>query len=144
MDDVGEQVVVPQPVVHVHLLVVDRQRSVEDTSLLKRAKSPMVCLSGIIRTTHIFLDRVSPELAAEHLEDLLADPAALGERGEGEVVGVHLAQAWRKEERNDSALRWTIRHAFEVSRAYLITFRQRHPHISSDSRFRAQSCVSDE
>ena len=44
-------------------------------------------------STHIFLDRVSPELAAEHLEDLLADPAALGERGEGEVVRVHLAQA---------------------------------------------------
>ena len=36
---------------------------------------------------------MSPELAAKHLEYLLADPAALGERGEGEVVGVHLAQA---------------------------------------------------
>ena len=97
MDDVGEQVVVPQPVVHVHLLVVDRQRSIEDTSLLKKAKSPMVSSvsTRILEplNTHIFLDRVSPELAAEHLEDLLADPAALGERGEGEVVGVHLAQA---------------------------------------------------
>ena len=39
---------------------------------------------------------MSPELAAEHLEDLLADPAALGERGEGEVVGVHFAQTWKK------------------------------------------------
>ena len=43
--------------------------------------------------TYIFFHRVSPELAAKHLEYLLADPAALGERGEGEVVGVHLAQA---------------------------------------------------
>ena len=42
VDDVGKQVVVPQPVVHVHLLVVDRQRSVEDASLLKKVKSPMV------------------------------------------------------------------------------------------------------
>ena len=99
MDDVGEQVVVPQPVVHVHLLVVDRQRSIEDTSLLKQRKFPWSLVvfqreyASLIRATHIFLDRVSPELAAEHLEDLLADPAALGERGEGEVVGVHLAQA---------------------------------------------------
>ena len=41
---------------------------------------------------------MSPELAAEHLEYLLADPAALGEGGEGEVVGVHLAQAWKRGE----------------------------------------------
>ena len=36
---------------------------------------------------------MSPELAAEDLEDLLAYPAALRERREGEVVRVHLAQA---------------------------------------------------
>ena len=36
VDDVGKQVVVPQPVVHIHLLVVDGQRSVEDTPLLKQ------------------------------------------------------------------------------------------------------------
>ena len=47
VDDVGKQVVVPQPVVHVHLLVVDRQRSVEDTSLLKKVKSPMVASVSI-------------------------------------------------------------------------------------------------
>ena len=41
---------------------------------------------------------MSPELAAEDLEDLLADPAALRERREGEVVGVHLAQAWKRGE----------------------------------------------
>ena len=47
VDDVGKQVVVPQPVVHVHLLVVDRERSVEDTSLLKKVKSPMVALASV-------------------------------------------------------------------------------------------------
>ncbi len=33
--DVGQEVVVPQPVVRVHLLVVDRQGPVEDAPLLK-------------------------------------------------------------------------------------------------------------
>ena len=37
MDDVGKKVVVPQPVVNVHLLVVDGQRPVEDAALLRHS-----------------------------------------------------------------------------------------------------------
>ena len=42
--------------------------------------------------TYVFLDRVSSEFSGKHIENLLANPAALCEGGEGEVVGVDLAQ----------------------------------------------------
>ena len=42
------------------------------------------------------------------------------------------------------AWREAIRHAFEVARAYLISYRHRHSRNYSNSRFRAKRCVSDE
>ena len=39
---------------------------------------------------------MGPELPGEHVQDLLADPATLGEGCEGEVVGVHLPQTLTK------------------------------------------------
>ena len=38
--DVGQQVVVPQPVLRVHLFVVHRQGAVQDTPLLRRQETP--------------------------------------------------------------------------------------------------------
>ena len=67
----------PQPIVDVDLLVVDRERAGAYAAL-------------------VLLGRVGAELAREHLQDLLADPAALRERREGEVVRVHLAQTCNK------------------------------------------------
>lgn len=71
--DVGQQVVVFEFVVDVHLLVVDGEGAALDAPL-------------------IFLGGVRSELPREHVQDLLADPAALGERGEGEVVRVDFPQ----------------------------------------------------
>ena len=48
--------------------------------------------SSKTNVTDVFLDGMGAELAGEDVEDLLADPAALGERREREVVRVHLAQ----------------------------------------------------
>ena len=42
--------------------------------------------------TYVFLDRMSPEFASKHIKDLFPDPTALCEGGEGEVVGVDLAE----------------------------------------------------
>ena len=41
---------------------------------------------------------MSPELPCEDLQDLLPDPAALGERREGEVIRVNLAEALKQRE----------------------------------------------
>lgn len=43
--------------------------------------------------TYVFLGGMSPKLPGEHVEDLLADPTAFGERGEGEVIRIDLPQA---------------------------------------------------
>ena len=48
----------------------------------------------LLEVTYVFLDRMGSELAGKHIENLLPDPAALCEGGEGEVVGVDLAQTW--------------------------------------------------
>lgn len=74
--DVGQEVVVPQPVVHLDLLVVHGQGAGAYAAL-------------------VLLGRVGAKLAGENLEDLLADPATLRERGEGEVVRVNLSQTWK-------------------------------------------------
>lgn len=47
-----------------------------------------------LEPTYIFLGGVRAELPREHVQDLLADPAALGKRGEGEVVRVDFPQPW--------------------------------------------------
>lgn len=73
VNDVGQEIVVPQPVVHVHLLIVDGQGAGADATL-------------------VLLGRVSAKLPREHLEDLLPHPPALRERGEGEVIRVHFPQ----------------------------------------------------
>lgn len=73
MHDVGQQIVVPQPVVHVHLLIVDGQSAGTDATL-------------------VLLRRVRTKLSREHLEDLLPHPSPLRERGEGEVIRVHFPQ----------------------------------------------------
>ena len=44
MDDVGEEVVVPEPVLGIDLLVVDRQRTVKNTPLLQIRYSECVCV----------------------------------------------------------------------------------------------------
>lgn len=74
MHDVGQKVVVAQAIVQVDLVVVDGQSAVQNTPF-------------------VFLDGMSAKLPAEHLEDLLADPTALCERGEGEVIRINLPQA---------------------------------------------------
>ena len=89
--DVGQQVVVPQPVLRVNLLVVHRQGAVQDTPFL-RGQETSSYMPFMRRPTYIFLDRMGSELASRHIENLLPDPAALCEGGEGEVVGVDLAQ----------------------------------------------------
>lgn len=48
------------------------------------------------RKTHVFFSRMCPELPGEDVEDLLAHPATLGERREGEVVGVDLSETCNK------------------------------------------------
>ena len=42
--------------------------------------------------TYVFLDGVGSEFSGKHIENLLTHPPALGEGGEGEVVGVDLAK----------------------------------------------------
>ncbi len=39
-----------------------------------------------------------PELPGEHVQDPLPHPSPLGEGGEGEVVGIDLAQTWKIKE----------------------------------------------
>ena len=46
MDNVGEKIVVPQPVLGVHLLVVDGQRAVQYTPLLNRGA--FIALVGLL------------------------------------------------------------------------------------------------
>ena len=58
MDDVGEEVVVLEPVVDADLLVVDGQRAGVDAPL-------------------VFLGGVRPELPGKDIQDLLSDPTAL-------------------------------------------------------------------
>lgn len=71
------------------------------SSLLVRSRSShlWMCVkylcklrSGSWRNTHIFFGRMCSELSGEDVQDLLADPAALGERREREVVRVDLAE----------------------------------------------------
>lgn len=73
MNHVGQEIVVAQPVVDVHLLVVDGQSTGTDATL-------------------VLLRRMRPKLSREHLENLLAHPSPLRERGEGEVIRVHFPQ----------------------------------------------------
>lgn len=89
VNDVGEKVVVPQPVVDVDLLVVDRERA--------RAYAPLVLLG-----------RVGPELPGEHLEDLLAHPAALREGREGEVVRVDLTETCNSNDTDALKINWNF------------------------------------
>ena len=92
--DVGQQVVVPQPVLRVDLFVVHRQGAVQDTPFLQGPLHTCHSCGGLLRkmNTYVFLDRMGSELASKHIENLLPHPAALCEGGEGEVVGVDLAQ----------------------------------------------------
>ena len=94
--DVGQQVVVPQPVLRVDLLVVHRQGPVQDTPFLRgqHTSSSMSVMWWRSRRmdTYVFLDRVGSELAGKHIQNLLSHPPALREGGEGEVVGVDLAE----------------------------------------------------
>ena len=92
--NVGKEIVVPKPVLCVHLFIVHRQGSVQDTPLLQRESRP----ASMLRTklyTYILLDWMSPELAGKDIENLFPDPTALCERGEGEVVRVNFPQTWR-------------------------------------------------
>lgn len=72
VNDVSQEVVVPQPVVNVHFLVVDRQGAGANTSL-------------------VLLGRMGAKFSREHLQDLLADPSTFRECREGEVIRIHLA-----------------------------------------------------
>ena len=92
--NVGQQVVVPQPVLRVDLFVVHRQGAVQDTPFLQGPLHTCHSCGGLLRKidTYVFLDRMGSELAGKHIENLLPDPAALCEGGEGEVVGVYLAE----------------------------------------------------
>lgn len=74
MYDVGEQIVVFQPVTRVDAFIVDRQGAGPDT--------PLILSRGMC-----------PELPRKHVQDLLADPPALCERCEREVVGVHFPES---------------------------------------------------
>ena len=94
--NIGQQVVVPQPVLRVHLLVVHRQGPVQDTPFL-RGQGTSSSMSFMRRRrrkmdTYVFFDGVGSEFSGKHIENLLTHPPALGEGGEGEVVGVDLAK----------------------------------------------------
>lgn len=66
-----------ESVVGRHFLVVDGERARLDAAF-------------------IFLRGVSSELPGEHVQDLLADPSALRERGEREVVRVHFSESCKR------------------------------------------------
>ena len=89
---VGQQVVVPQLVVRLHLLVVDGEGSSIDTASLLMFKNYP---SEQLRTNlsiYIFMLRMSPELSRENFKDGLSHPPPLGEGGKSEVVRMHFSQ----------------------------------------------------
>jgi len=80
VDDVGQEIVVPQSVIDVHLLIVDRQSTGANTSL-------------------VFLRWMSAEFPREDLQDLLADPSTFRECREGKVIRVYLTETWNRRRR---------------------------------------------
>lgn len=70
----------PEPVVWWDPVVVNREGASPDAAL-------------------VFGGRVSPELPGEHVQNALAHPPALGESGEGEVIGVDFAETWETEKK---------------------------------------------
>lgn len=78
MNNVGEEVIMLQPVVGIYSLVVDGEGTSSDAPLV------LSC-------------RVRSELSREHVEYLLSDPSAFRERGECEVVGVYFPEACKRE-----------------------------------------------
>lgn len=73
VDDVSQEIVVPQPVIDVHLLIVDRQGA--------GANAPLV-----------FLGWMGTEFPREDFQDLLADPSTFRECREGKVIGIYLTE----------------------------------------------------
>lgn len=73
VDDVSQEIVVPQSVVDVHLLIVDREGA--------GANAPLV-----------FLGWMGAEFPREDLQDLLADPSTFRECREGKVIGIYLTE----------------------------------------------------
>jgi len=73
VDDVSQEVVVPQSVIDVHLLIVDRESAGANASL-------------------VFLRWMSAEFPREDLQDLLADPSTFRECREGKVIRVYLTE----------------------------------------------------
>lgn len=74
MNHVGEEVVVLELVIRRDLIVVDSEGA-----------GPYATL--------VLLGRMCSEFPGKHVQYPLSHPSALGERGEGEVVGVHFPQS---------------------------------------------------
>lgn len=75
VNNISQEIVVPQSVIDVHLLVVDRQGASANTSL-------------------VFLGWMSTEFPREDFQNLLADPSTFCECREGEVIGIYLTETW--------------------------------------------------
>lgn len=71
--DVSQEIVVPQSVIDVHLLIVDRQGAGANTPL-------------------VFLGWMGTEFPRKDFQDLLADPSTFRECREGKVIGIYLTE----------------------------------------------------
>ena len=88
VDDVREEVVMPQSILDINLLVVNGQSPIKNASLLKDT----LVLSPIRILTYIFLHWVSTKFPGKHIKNLLPNPSSLGKGSECEVVRVNLPQ----------------------------------------------------